>query len=312
MVAAAAIAVVGLSFSSPAAISATGPQKANSSYGYPYPAAPDCPETGSSSRGCVLDKWSFYQGQCTSWVAYRLNQRSKLSFKNDYKGQHFGSAYNWSTAAKRAGIRVNGKPAVGAIAWYSYGHVAYVEQTSPTVVVTEMNFDYHNGFRKIKIEPGSHWPTAFIHFKDLGSSPPPTSPPPTSPTPSPSPTPESPPSSSVSNELSNDGRLLASKNEFLRSSDGRYRFVMQQDSNLVLYGPSGRALWASNTVGRSAKEARMQGDGNFVIYNTSGKPIWASNTAGHYKAHLIVQNDGNVVIYEGKKPLWATGTDGRT
>lgn len=321
MAAVVAFAAAALLLFASTASSASGPQKASSSYGYPYPGAPDCPEFGSSSRGCVLDKWGFYQGQCTSWVAYRLNQRSALPFKNDYKGQHFGSAERWGAAARRAGITVNGKPAVGAVAWYSDGHVAYVEQISPAVVISEMNFDYHNGFRTTTIKPGSHWPTAFIHFKDLKSStpaptaPPQQPPPVSSPTPSPStptPSPSAPTSTPVPSRLSNDGRLLAAKNEYLRSADGRYRFVMQQDSNLVLYGPSGRPLWASNTVGRGAKEARMQGDGNLVIYNTADKPIWASNTPRHYNAYLVVQNDGNVVIYEGSKPLWATGTDGRT
>lgn len=152
-----------------------------------------------------------------------------------------------------------------------------------------------------------------------GGKPKPTPSPTPTPTPSPTPTPAPEPSSpsspkaptKPSNKLRNDERLVASKNQYLRSEDGRYRFVMQSDSNLVLYGPSGRALWASNTVGRGADHARMQGDGNLVIYNRHDKPIWASNTPRHYNAFLIVQNDGNVVIYEGKKPLWATGTDGR-
>ena len=86
------------------------------------------------------------------------------------------------------------------------------------------------------------------------------------------------------NVLRDDQRLLAAKNESMRSSDGRYRFVMQSDSNLVLYGPSGRPLWASNTVGRGAHHLRMQGDGNLVIYNAKDKPIWASNTPRHYNA----------------------------
>lgn len=140
-----------------------------------------------------------------------------------------------------------------------------------------------------------------VRIAGATSAPVPTSPPPA---PSPPPVP-------ISNRLSNDQRLLASKNQYLRSSDGRYRFVMQQDSNLVLYGPSGRALWASNTVGRGAHHLRMQGDGNLVIYNASNKPIWASGTPRHYSAHLVVQNDGNVVIYNSGKPIWATGTAGR-
>jgi surface antigen len=309
-----AVSAIALLFAPPAP-AASGTQLASSQYGYPYPNAPDCPETGASSRGCVLDSWNFYQGQCTSWVAYRLNQRSHVSFRNDFRGQHFGSAYNWGPAARRAGIAVNGTPAVGAVAWYSFGHVAYVEQTSPSVVISEMNFNYHNGFRTLTIKPGNHWPTGFVHFRDLRPSAATEAPTPT-PTPSPLPPPvKAPPPApgqGSTDRLSNDGHLLASGSEYLRSADGRYRFVMQQDSNLVLYGPSGRALWASNTVGRGAREARMQGDGNLVIYTAAGKPIWASNTARHYHAYLVVQNDGNVVIYEGHTPLWATGTDGRT
>jgi hypothetical protein len=132
--------------------------------------------------------------------------------------------------------------------------------------------------------------------------------PPTSPTTAPTaPT----PTATVPDRLSNGGTLVASKNQYIRSADGRYRFVMQQDGNLVLYGPSG-PLWASNTVGRGATRAVMQGDGNLVLYTSTGKPVWASNTELHYHAYLVVQNDGNVVIYEGSKPLWATGTDGRT
>ena len=44
------------------------------------------------------DQWDFYQGQCTSWVAYRLNQLNGIAFT----------------------------PALGSIAWYLSGHVKYV------------------------------------------------------------------------------------------------------------------------------------------------------------------------------------------
>lgn len=135
--------------------------------------------------------------------------------------------------------------------------------------------------------------------------------PPPAPAPAPAPAPQPPPPAVPTNGMSGDQRLLASKNQQLRSTDGRYRFVMQSDSNLVLYGPSGRALWASNTVGRGAHHLRMQGDGNLVIYNAADKPIWATGTPRHYNAHLVVQNDGNVVIYDSGRPIWATGTDGR-
>lgn len=249
---------------------------------------------------------------CTLYVAYRL-------WKNGLGNPGWsGNATLWDTRAPAS--TVNRSPAVGSVAQWNrgYGHVAYVEKVTSTYIeISDDNYglNYTDRFRISR--SSAAMPDNFIHLRDVKTpTPPPPSPPtptPTpSPTPSPTPTPKTTPSPSVPDRLSNDGRLLASKNEYLRSADGRYRFVMQQDSNLVLYGPSGRALWASNTVGRGAKEARMQGDGNLVIYTSSGKPIWASNTAGHYHAYLVVQNDGNVVIYEGHKPLWATGTDGRT
>jgi lysophospholipase L1-like esterase len=116
----------------------------------------------------------------------------------------------------------------------------------------------------------------------------------------------------VSDRLSNDARLGAAGDQFLRSGDGRYRLVMQHDGNLVLYGPSTRALWASNTVGSNADHLRMQGDGNLVIYGPGDRPVWSSNTAGHPNSFLTVQNDGNVVIYSNGQAIWSTGTAGQT
>lgn len=120
------------------------------------------------------------------------------------------------------------------------------------------------------------------------------------------------PAAAVGDRLSNDGRLNAASNDYLSSSDGRYRLVMQQDGNLVLYGPAARPIWATGTVGRGADHLRMQGDGNLVIYNGANAPVWATNTPRRYSAHLVVQNDGNVVIYNDGSPIWATNTAGRT
>lgn len=104
----------------------------------------------------------------------------------------------------------------------------------------------------------------------------------------------------------NEGESL-SKGQWIRSSNGAYTFIMQDDGNLVLYG-RGRALWASNTAGRAVNNVIMQGDGNLVIYGYPG-PIWASNTVNFPGSNLVVQNDGNVVIYIARKPIWATNTN---
>ena len=124
-----------------------------------------------------MDSWDFYQGQCTSWVAYRLNELNGVAFNDSFDGQHWGDATNWGTAAEDAGIAVSGTPAVGSVAWYAGspgdddGHVAYVEQvlSSTSVVISEMNYDFDNGFRVRTITTSSGWPTDFIHIKDTSS-----------------------------------------------------------------------------------------------------------------------------------------------
>ena len=142
-----------------------GPVYANLYYGYPYPNAPKCTATPYQ---CTLDKWGFYQGQCTSWVAYRLNELNGIAFTDEYLGRHWPDASGWGAVAKELGIAVNKTPALGAVAWYNYGHVAYVERVnSPTsVVISEMNIDYANGFQLRTITPSDGWPTDFLHIAD--------------------------------------------------------------------------------------------------------------------------------------------------
>ena len=67
----------------------------------------------------------------------------------------------------------------------------------------------------------------------------------------------------------------------LSSGDQRFNLVMQDDGNLVLYGPQRQPLWASNTAGHADMfDAIMQADGNFVLYNGSNQSQWSSNTGG--------------------------------
>ena len=152
----------------------TGPAAAATYYAYPYPSAPVCPPSGGSQ--CVPDQWNFYQGQCTSWVAYRLNQLNGFAFSNSFGGNgNWGNAMNWGPHAQSLGIAVNGTPAVGSVAWWPDssahvgGHVAYVEKVnSPTsIVISEMNYDDGNGFRVSTITSSSaNWPAGFIHIHD--------------------------------------------------------------------------------------------------------------------------------------------------
>ncbi len=99
--------------------------------------------------------------------------------------------------------------------------------------------------------------------------------------------------------------------QFLVSTDGRFKLIMQSDGNLVLYSIN-RPLWSSRTDGRPVTRASMQSDGNLVLYDAQNRPYWASNTAGKGISTLVIQTDGNLVIYDsGNHPTWASNTNGQ-
>lgn len=95
----------------------------------------------------------------------------------------------------------------------------------------------------------------------------------------------------------------------IASDSGQFVLRMQDDGNLVLYGPDG-PMFATNTVGKGC-QLEMQYDGNAVVYDRGHKPVWNSHTQGNEGAALIVQDDGNLVIYAADltTPLWASGTN---
>jgi hypothetical protein len=151
-------------------VGSPGTIEANGKYGYAWPLAPDCDESPVTDSGCVNDGRGFFQGQCTSWVAHRLSQLNGISFSNWYAGRHWGDADQWAEVAKSIRIKPSDKPTAGDVAWYARGHVAYVESVDPdgSIMISEMNFDGHNGFRMITLYPGSSsWPDKFIHLADI-------------------------------------------------------------------------------------------------------------------------------------------------
>jgi surface antigen len=151
---------------------AAGPAAASQYFGYPYPNAPQC-TTGP--QVCAPDKWGFYQGQSTSWVAYRLNELNGVAFISIYGSQQWSDASYWATAAGNLNIEVSQAPALGSVAWWPDspahpgGLVGYVEEVnSPTsIIISEMNWDGGNGFRLVTVtKSGSDWPTDFLHIAD--------------------------------------------------------------------------------------------------------------------------------------------------
>lgn len=114
-----------------------------------------------------IDPWNFYYRECTSFVSWCLNTRNGIDFENSYGGNgKWGAAVSWADAAKRLGITVDNEPAVGAVAWWSYGHVAWVKEINGDEVIT----DEYNWHKDHAYHQGTHkksGPTAYIHIADI-------------------------------------------------------------------------------------------------------------------------------------------------
>src|SRR5215472_17508838 len=112
------------------------------------------------------DRWGFYARECTSFVAWRMNQLAG-KFSNGMSGPKgaptdapiavWGNGDHWASHARNIGFRVDNTPSVGAIAHFdpgisgagSMGHVAYVAQVNGdgTIVIEEYNFAFAYAYR---------------------------------------------------------------------------------------------------------------------------------------------------------------------
>ncbi len=103
------------------------------------------------------------------------------------------------------------------------------------------------------------------------------------------------------------GSMLASDG-CLRSPNGLYQLIVQDDGNLVIYRAdagkvtidSKNAAWSSKTRGRGRRGTYlvMQGDGNLVLYNQNRKPIWSTRTYRRPARYLVLGDFGELVLYE--------------
>lgn len=123
--------------------------------------------------GWGTDTWGMYRRQCTSFVAFRLNQVNGFSIPSG-----LGNADTWGHIARRMGYPVNDIPAVGAVAWFdkgingshlAYGHVSWVAEVNGNLVtLEEYNFDAGQGPEQYHRRViNSHQVSGFIHFKDV-------------------------------------------------------------------------------------------------------------------------------------------------
>lgn len=132
----------------------------NAIAGNTYDYRSSCPQSPNK-----VDKWNFYTCNCTSYDADKLSERG-IPFYNYYKGVRWGNASNWINAASQVRVSYNTTPKRGDVAWFSYGHVAFVDYVdgSGNVTISEYNYSpYSYGERTLK-KGSSSYPKYFIHL----------------------------------------------------------------------------------------------------------------------------------------------------
>ena len=123
-----------------------------------------CPTPNGGKR--ILDKWYEWECECTSYVADKLNERG-VPFHARYKNVLWKGAGTWIKAATLAPVPYNKTPRRGDVAWFAYGHVAYVEGVDSygDVTISEYNWGHPHDYHTRTITNGTTaYPHYFIHF----------------------------------------------------------------------------------------------------------------------------------------------------
>ncbi|MFJ5234538.1 CHAP domain-containing protein [Kitasatospora sp. NPDC088391] len=145
----------------------------------------------TAAQDSVVDPWGFYNRECVSFVAWRLNNDNGMAFTNNMSANgvkgHFGVASEWKQNAINlfGDSAFSGTPAIGSVAWWdanhgdagSMGHVAYVDSVNANGSINIEQYNtYHNvgGYWAETIATTSkNWPSGFLHLKDGVATPPP-------------------------------------------------------------------------------------------------------------------------------------------
>jgi surface antigen len=129
----------------------------------------------NAPQDSLVDPWQFYNRECTSFVAWRLNSENQVAFNDYWQGQHWGNASHWKAAAVALSIPVDNNPTRGAVAWWaagsagsSRGHVAWVQTVGDSAItIEEYNYLHAGRYDTRTISSSSSlWPSGFIHIKD--------------------------------------------------------------------------------------------------------------------------------------------------
>ena len=97
------------------------------------------------------------------------------------------------------------------------------------------------------------------------------------------------------------------KGEQLTNRNGRFRAVMQDDGNFVLYAGQNKQLWSSDTLD-AGDSVWLTEDGDLRIVDSKAKTLFASNTQNQGNL-LVCKDNGNLVLLNSDGVItWSTFT----
>ncbi len=119
------------------------------------------PYEATDNDGGGLSPLGYYYRECVDFVAWRLNRDagstgSPWAWKWSNLTPGGGSASSWKGQWERHGWTTSDTPIVGAVAWFTYNHVAYVQSVGDgTVVLEEYNWMGSHAYHTRTVSIGS-------------------------------------------------------------------------------------------------------------------------------------------------------------
>ena len=100
----------------------------------------------SNNQGGGLSPLNYFYRECVDFVAWRLNRdagSTKAPFLYDWSTltPTGGNAYQWKYAWQKQGWETSTTPVAGSVAWYSYGHIAYVKSVNADGTITVEDYN---------------------------------------------------------------------------------------------------------------------------------------------------------------------------
>lgn len=111
----------------------------------------------TESYGGGLSPLGYYYRECVDFVAWRLNRDAGAygsPWKWVWNNLASGSAYVWYSAWRSHGWQTSSTPVAGAVAWFTYNHVAYVNSVNAdgSVNIEEYNWEGNHAYNARTIQ----------------------------------------------------------------------------------------------------------------------------------------------------------------